>query len=457
MIFVGGIVSASLGLLLAAPVSLSLDFALLLFSANAVSMVFATGLFSFLTAGILFGSRVSRLYLLSKIDEVGIRRAFLIRVLHVLVVTSFFTSLFAITVFVYPVVLQALVYHPISFSHFVFLPAVLGASLVGSVFLALIASSLATFTDDSRLCVVLGCASTLLIAFLAGWFAEPSPSYYSLTRNLAFLSPHNIVRALAILLSGYQFESANRMVEYVGFTFSAMSLALALLVLGSISLVLLVAGQMTLTRNSVRWKVLKGMIPSHEIWSAPVSTAQSQETARVRRRLRIQRGLTIVVIGTLLVSMSAGVSMHTTFLSNSTTFIHYVSSGDEERIPVESWNVFDVDVQPPYPGLFNSLFMYCDVKSWGNASDSLSFYFDILAMNSTEFNSLDEESRFALLDSNLLNVTWNGEWGEWGFGFGRNLEESYGSYICVLFIIADANPLEISYIEASLLIVQQGI
>jgi len=447
-------VSAVLGLLLVRPVSLTVDLALLLFSANAVSMVFATGLFSFLTAGLLFGSRASRLYLLGKIDEVGVRRAFLTRVLHVLIVTCLFTSLFTIIVFLYPVVLLALAYYPISFGHFVFLPAVLGASLVGSVLLALIASSLATLTDDSRLCVVLGCASALLIAFLAGWNAEPSPWYYSLTRNLAFLSPHNIVRALAILLSGYQFESANRMVEYVGFAFSAEGLAIALLLLSSISLVLLIVGQMILTRNSARWKVLKGMIPSHEIWSDSVSTAQGQETTRVRRRLRVQRGLTTIIVGALLVSMMAGVSTYTTFLSSSTTFIHYASPDDVEMIPVNSWNIYDVDVRPPYPGLFNSLFMECHIEGWGNASDSLSFYYGIVAMNSSDFNSLDEENRLALLQGHRLNSTWHGGG---GFGLGWNLEESYGSYICVLFIVADANPLEHSYIEAGILIVEQAI
>jgi hypothetical protein len=74
-------------------------------------------------------------------------------------------------------------------------------------------------------------------------------------------------------------------------------------------------------------------------------------------------------------------------------------------------------------------------------------------MDSTEYLSLDEDSRHALLSSDWLNHTWGG--GE-GFGVGENLEESYGSYICVLLIIADANPLEDSYIEAGLFIVQEG-
>jgi hypothetical protein len=353
------------------------------------------------------------------------------------------------------VVLLMLVYRPPTFGHFAFFPAVLGAALIGSVLLTLIASSLAIFMDDSRLCVALGCVSTLLLAFLGGWNAAPSPFDYSLTRNLAFLSPHNIVRALAITLSGYQFESANRMVEYVGFAFSAENLVVPLLLCGSISIVLLIVAQRVLVKNSGRWALLGMMPPRHEIWPSTPSPEKSQETARTGRSLRIQRGLTVLMIAVLLVSTSAGLSLYTTNVSNNTTFIHYVSPGDNEEISVGVWNVYDVDVQPPFPGLFNSLLMDCSIQSWGNASDSLSFYFDILAMNSTEFNSLDEESRLALLFFNRLNKTWNGY--EWGFGLGRNLEESYGSYICVLRIIADANPLENSYIEGSLIIVQRGI
>ncbi|MDH4213811.1 MAG: hypothetical protein OEV85_07810 [Candidatus Thorarchaeota archaeon] len=454
LIIIGGTVSASLGLLLASPIGSSYDFAPLIFSANTVSMVFATGLFFFLTAGLLLGSRSSHLYLLCKIKEIGTRKAFLIRILHILVFTTSFTIIFTVVVFLYPVILAAMAYYPVSFNHFSFFPAVLGASLIGSVLLALIASSLAILTDDSRLCTILGCVSTLLIAFLGGWNTVSNPWTYSLTRNLAFLSPHNMVRALAIVLSGYQFENANRMIEFVGFAFSTESLAIAFFLLGIISIMLVIVGQKVMIRNSKRWIALGGITPSQEIWSTAVPTEKGLLTNRIKRGLRIQRGLTTLVIGALLVSMMAGVSMYTTYLSNSTLFIHYVSPGDKEMISVGKWNIYGVDVQPPYPGLFNGLYFYCFIETWGNASDSLSFYFGIVAMNSTEFNSIDEEGRLALLPGYRLNQTWDGGG---GFGLGDNLGESYGSYICVLLIIADANPMENSYIETSLLIIQNGL
>ena len=77
-------------------------------------------------------------------------------------------------------------------------------------------------------------ASTFLIAIVAGGIPENISFRYSLTRNIALLSPHNIVRALAVQLSGYQFDSANENVRYVGFTVSAEGLAIVLLTLSSI-------------------------------------------------------------------------------------------------------------------------------------------------------------------------------------------------------------------------------
>ena len=442
--------SASLGLLLAMPMGSSFALAPLLESVNTVSITFATGLFSFLTAGLLFSSRASRLYLLKRIDEVGAKRAFQIRVFHILVIASLFTFLFTVIAFLYPIILLALFHYPISFSRFAFFPVVLGAALVGSVFLALLASSLATFTDDSRWCIALGCASTIVIASIAGWSADSRPWHYSLTRNLALLSIHNIVRALAVQLSGYQFESTNDMVRYMGFTVSTENLAIALLMLSSISIVLLIVGQRALAKNSTRWPIMKGMIPIHELWNSSVSAEKLQDIARIRRGLRLQRGLTAMMVSILLISMFAGHSMYGNYVVNSTTIVHYTTPGIREDIPVGSWIIFDVNVHPPYPGFFSSLHFTCHIELCGNTSGTVSFYLGVLEMNSTEFELLEESNRLELVS------TWFNQSCGVGFGQAQLLEESYGSYVCVLKLISDAAPSEKSYVEGTLLIIQES-
>jgi hypothetical protein len=445
LIIVGGIVSASVGVILVTPEKRVSELTLLLSTIKIVSMTFSTGLFSFLTAGVLFSSKTSRQYLLRRIELVGARRALLARVLHAIVITSFFSIIMTTIAFLTPTNLG---WYPEIPTNFTAIPSVLIASLMVSASLVSIASFLASLTDDSRLCVLLGCALTVALANLAGWSSDII--HYSLTRNLALLSPHNLFKGLAIQLSGHQFESIDDMVSYVGFVVSAQSIASALLLLVSLSIVLLFFGIRLLQMNSVRWRSLPGMTPLREVWS---SAATPEEISRIKRSLRVQRSLATIIIAFLLVSINFGGAAYVSALENSTTIVHYESPANGETLQVGVWYVFGVNVQPPYPGLFNFLHFSFEILTWGNASNSLSFYYKILEMDSTEFNSLDESSRLGLVSS-LMNATFHGGWGH---GIARNLEESYGAYICVLKIISDSNPSENSYVEAFLLIEQSAI
>ncbi len=450
VIFSAGVVSAGIGLLLAYPLPPTLNSAPLLNPVDTVSTTFATGLFFFLTAGILFSSQSSRQYLLGQLGKNQDTRVFLTRVLHCVIITGLFTTAATLIAFLHPIVLGTASQYTISFSHIVYFPFVLAASLVVSIFLAILASFLAVITDDSRLCAALGSVSTLMIALIAGWSSTPYAHRFSLTRNIALLSPHNIVRALAVQLSGYQFESNIDMVRYVGFVVSVEDLATALLILGPISIVPILAGQRVLSKNSTRWSALEGMIPAIELWGASDSPEELQKSDRIRRSLRLQRGLTTVFVGILLISICGGYLMYADYVVNSTTIIHYETPGIMENIPVGSWIVFDVDIHPPFPGLFNQLFFESHIETMGNTSGTVSIFYGILEMNSAEFDMLEESIRFGLLSSRLNQSSGV------AFGKGKWLEESYGSYVCALKIISDDAPSEKSYIEGTMLVVQEA-
>ena len=446
LLIIGGIVSATLAVLLVTPDRRVSEISLLLSTINIVSMTFSTGLFSFLTAGVLFTSQTSRQYLLRRIKLVGEKRAFLVRILHAIVVVSIFTIIMIVVAFLIPIMLN---WYPTIPANFAAIPAVLVASLIGSACLVTIASFVASLTDDSRLCLLLGCASTILIAQVTGWSAERIAVRYSLIRNLALLSPHNLVKGLAIQLSGYQFESANDMVSYVGFVVSTQSLVSVLVPLMLLSIVSLIVSYRVLINTSTRWQSLPRMIPNHEVWS---SAATLEVIGRIRRSLRLQRGLATIIIALLLFSINIGGSAYVSTLEASTTIVHYESPVDGEVLQVGVWKVIDIDVQPPFPGLFNLLLFHFEILTWGNASDSLSFYYEILEMESSEFNSLNESNRLGLVES-LLNVSFIEISGH---GRGKGLEEDYGAYVCVLKVISDTDPLENSYIEVSLLIEQSA-
>ena len=158
-----------------------------------------------------------------------------------------------------------------------------------------------------------------------------------------------------------------------------------------------------------------------------------------------------MIVGVLLISMVSGVSMYSLSITNTTTFIHYETPGTSENIPVGSWIIFEVDVNPPYPGLFNHLIFWWHIITLGNTSGTVSIFTGIIEMNSTEFNLLDETSRLELVHDRLNRSSGSGG------GTGKNLEESYGAYICVMKFVSDANPSENSYVEAALRIIQEAL
>jgi hypothetical protein len=452
ILFFAGIISGALGLYLAVPVSPRISISPLINAVNIVSMTIATGLFSFLTAGILFGSRRSRLFLLKRMDEVGVRRAFFLRSLHALLITSLFTIIVTAIAFLVPIFSSYPLVDLTLFGNFVFFPSVLVASLVGSILLTLIASALASFTDDPRLCVVLGCALTLAIAYVPSWGSHDWIFTYSLLRNLSLLSLHNIVRALAVLLSGYYFQSLEDMVRYVGFTVSIDNVALSLLGMSVIAVFLLIMGQRVLSMNSNRWTILERMLPSQVIWDSAVKDEPTRYNS-TKHSLALQRGFTTLIVGVLIVSVLVGGSVYNTYITNVTSTVIYTSPTEGEQIQVGTWYIFDIDVPPPYPGLINMVGIEVDVLTWGNASTYLSFYYGALEMDSTEFGLLNESIRLGSLSS------WSNQTREscGGFGNYETLDDSFGSYVCVLKIVSDSNPLETSYIEAVLTVIYQCV
>lgn len=440
IIAIGGLASACIGYLLLSPIPSTLPFASLLNSVNTVGMTFATGLFSFLTAGLLFSSRASRLYLKDRIDTVGAKTAYFTRILHTLLITCIFTAVLTTIIFLMPV----------SMSYFNFFPAVLGATIVVSILLALLATSLANIVDDSRLCLILGSVSTIAIAFVAGWQTNYSRWSFSLTRHLSLFSPHNIVKALAVQFSGYQFVSTDEMLQYVGFQATIGSIAIALLVFCLVAIVLTFVGLQAMKKNSSRWSSLKGMIPGDEKWDASDAARNTPEIRHIKRSLRSQRILAAIVLCGLLVSCFIGGTTYRTYITNTTTIVHYTTPGERENIPVGSWVTFDVDVRPPFPGLFNQLTFSCHIESLGSFSGTVSFFLGILEMTVADFSLLNESSRLE------LTHRWLNQSSYVGFGIGEGLEESYGPYICVLKLVSDVNPLAEGNIEGHLEILQEA-
>ena len=451
LVIVGGVISTFIGIFISFNFHID-SFMLIshmLNTVNTVAVTLTLGVFPFVTAGVLFNSRSSRLYLRNKVGTNGIGIAYRTRILHVLIITSIFTIILTILGLTIPFILNPLNVSP---SFINLLPIVLAATLPVSILLSLIASALACIVDDSRLCILFSFVSSFVIALVAGLYPIQREWNFQITRNLSLLSPHNLVRGLAIQLSGYPFESATDMVRYTGFTVTIAGLVVALLAFSLVAIVLGFVGQKALIRNIPRWSILKNMTPEDEKWDASDTPEILQKIGPVKRNLRNQRGKAVVVVCILLVSLFVGGSMYNTYLRNSTTIVHYQTPGTMENIQLGSWITFDVDVPPPHPGLFNQLTFSFQLITMGDTTGSISTYIAVLYMTTAEFNLLNETSRRELTFA-WLNQSSSGR----GIRVGENLENIYGSYICILKIISDADPLETSYIEGSLEILQEGL
>ncbi len=450
LIVVGGLVSTSIVFLISSAMYIGdiIVFANMLNTVNTVGMTLAIGGFPFLVAGLLFSSRDSRLYLKIRIDRVGIRSAYLTRVLHVIIITSIFTIIATIIGFTLPILFGSLSGFPVNFSSLVFLPAGLTALLIVSILISLVASGVANIVDDSRLNTLLGCSVGTVIALVAGFYTNTRVWHFSITRNLSLLSPHNIARGLAFQLSGYQFETPREMIGFVGYVANSISFVIVLGLFCLVGIVLILIGERVLVRNAPRWSVLKSMVPVDEEWDAKVTPEFLKQVRQVRRSLRFQRGVATLIVCIIISSLYVGGSMYQNYITNVTTTIHYATPGVSEEISTGIWHIYDINSTPLYPGLFTQITSTIFVITLGNTSGTVSMFVGNLNISASEFELLDETSRLE------LTTDWLNQSSGVGFGVSEIFQENPGPLIFVILIVSDSHPSTPSYIDFNLHIEQ---
>ncbi len=196
-ILVGGLISGWLANFMMVPTPIASEIGQLLNAINIVGMSFVTGLFSFLTAGLIFSSDESRRYLSARVNSVGLRRAYFDRIFLTLIITS----LFSISLAVVSYFILTSEYFYTSAYFFAYLPAILIATLFISLCVTSIAIAFAIFFDDYRLSTLLGSVTMYSIANIAGLTWDTRMWRFVLARNFGPLSPHNVLRVLAVYLS----------------------------------------------------------------------------------------------------------------------------------------------------------------------------------------------------------------------------------------------------------------
>jgi len=315
----------------------------------------------------------------------------------------------------------------------VYLPSALLAFLVVSTLLQAIAVLLALAADNAVISTVLGSVTTMVLSGIAGW--NTSSMWESVWRVLALLSPHNLFKMLAALLSNYDFAAENRDVMYFGITVTPQGLAIPLFCLSLLALGAVIAAVPVLRIDMHRWPLLHGMVSSSEVWS---SSSDEHDRTRIRsavKSLELQRILVTSTVILLLLSIGMGTFAYTQNIQTSTSITHYESPEGGEGLPLGAWVIIEFDMPAPYPGLSNILEFDMEVLNWGTCPDQLSHREALLSMTSAEFQLLNESSKMGLC-SGPYNET-RGNWG--GIGGWANLRNERGLHIVVYYVVAAEN------------------
>ena len=400
---------------------------------NVIASMFALGLPIFLLMGLMFASPTSRQHL-QQLSSQGASdwRLLLFRFVQCLVLVGIYSIVTTITIFIEPIITATYLDYSISLGYFVYLPSVLIASLIVGCVLAALAILLTMATDRVYLSASLGSTITIFLALVAGW--NQSILSYSVTRNLALASPHNLFKMLAAVLSGHDFSiSANDMM-YFGFSVSPESLLVPLIGYTLLASVTIVLSLPILRVNMARWSVL-GMVATSTIWES--STAQHNPSVAInaKKKLRFQRTAAVFFVCTLIISFGMGNFVITQNIEDSSRITHYLSPEGGQSINLGDWLVIEFYMPPPYPDLSNIVNYGISIIDWGSCPDELSYTNAFLMMGQNEFDQLNESSKLELCRE-PRNET-KGEWG--GVSGYRNLGDEFGIHILVFYVYATTN------------------
>jgi len=409
------------------------EFAILLNSINVISYSMGVGLPFFLAAGISVSSSSARRQA-QQMYRSGISpfRVFLRRLGEAYILAAVFVVLSTIVLFIEPTITGTTFYSPMGTGYLIYLPAVLLSSLAISLILTSVGIFFAVLTDDVILSTSIGCATTIYLATLIGW--APTNLWASLTRSIAVFSPHNLTKAIAVILTDYEHPYGNSLASMIGFEPSFESILVSLLFFIGIAFLCGVVSAKILHHNSSYWHIRSDMTDRNDVWTSTLEEHVDGTIERNKQELRIRRVALIITVGFLIITLSLGTTSYQTAVREETTIIFHQSSNNGEQIRLGEWYVFPCNVQPISYDQFNYLHHDCHLVEWGSAPSEVTYYYRMLNMSSDMFAELNETTRRDLCSSrNRTQGNWGGMGGSWNLGY------DYGSYTYVLKIVAAQN------------------
>ena len=276
-------------------------------------------------------------------------------------------------------------------SYITYFPAALVATAVISLILVSFGVLLVTVTDDVLISAMTGIVSVVGIQLLVWWV--------SVVHNVRLLSPMNFITILAGHLSGYIPPEIGIFAGYFGLELPFSFILAILMIFVGLAIVSLLVSLKLFQTNMTNWMILEGESDT-EIWEAEPELLDNY--GKIRRGLRIRRRGTVVLVLCLLVVMAFRTNIYASSVVEQTTFILHESPDGGEAIILGEWTIISCDVQPSQFALESRLRYRVTVDEWGTAPYKVDFFYEMLNMTPSEFQSLNETERRVLLYNRSL-------------------------------------------------------
>ena len=372
-------------------------------SMNIVSHAIALGLPIFLGAGIFFARPHSRSYMMDLAAE-GHSPFYIIlrRFLEVLALMILFAFFLVLTTFIGPSIEDLIFGFNIEIVSFAFFPSALIATCIVMALLLAIGVGIVLAVEDVRYAVPLGCTVTLSLAIISGW------NHYMINswpmRLFVLMSPHNIAKGLAVLLSllsGYQFAEEYREVMYLGFETAWSSMIIALGLFGILGILSLTIGSQLLNLNRKRWPYLPDMVWEQSIWERTSKSDDIRTKSKYEKQLQTQKIVAAFTVVIILLSFSFGSTTVSSNIETDADQTYYVSPEGGEILYIDKWLIVQFSTYHPN-GIGIDVVVDLDVLAFTNFPDTFQTWTMYLEMSQNEFISLGETEQFT-----LCGLPWN--------------------------------------------------
>jgi hypothetical protein len=233
---------------------------------------------------------------------------------------------------------------------------------------------------------MMGILSVVGIQLLEWWISN--------LHSVRLLSPMNFITILAGHLSGFVPPETGIFAGYFGLELPFSLILTILIIFVAIGIVSLLVSFKLFQTNMTNWMILEGKSDT-EIWESEPELWENYR--KIRGRLKVRRRSTVFLVLCLLVVMAFRTNIYASTVVEQSTFILHESPEGGEAIILGEWSIISCDVQPSQYALESRLRYRVTVDDWENAPDNVDFYYEMLNMTPSDFQSLNETERRSLL------------------------------------------------------------